>query len=143
MLRQTMRLVGTSKRIGTSIDGGAHVFTLQALQGTAETCIEVRLTVTTNTISEWWVDPKHAALNSRIAGLAEQGLTMQAIAETLNSEGLRSGTGKPFYAELVGALLSKARRKSWARTVQSLCKMELRVAPDRCLGQPNPDKLKP
>ena len=77
-----------------------------ALQGTAEACIEVRLTVTTNTISEWWVDPVHASLNSRIAGLAEQGLTMQNIAENLNGEGLRSATGKLFYAELVGALLS-------------------------------------
>ena len=91
----------------------------------AEACIEVRLAVTTNTISEWWVDPVHAALNTRIAGLAEQGLPMQVISDTLNREGVLSVTGKPFYAELVGALLSKFRRKNSGRHVSTVVDMML------------------
>ena len=84
---------------------------MQALQREAEDCIVVGLTVTTNTVSVWNVDPKHDALNTRIAGLAAQGLTMQWIAEALNEEGVRSVTGKTFHAALIGALLSKFRRK--------------------------------
>lgn len=101
---------------------------MQSLQGTTEDCIEIRLTVTTNTISEWWVDPVHAALNSRIVAMAEQGLTMQAIAEALSGEGLRSVTGKPLYAELVGALLSKARRKNRGRYVSTLVGMAVSIS---------------
>ena len=37
---------------------------------------------------------------------------MKSIAETLNWEGYKSHTGKPFYSELVGALISKYRRKA-------------------------------
>lgn len=108
---------------------------MQALQGRADHWICASLTVTTNTLSPRVVDPVHAALNARIAGLAEQGLTMRAIADNLNADGIRSATGKRFYAKLVGALLSKERQKSGERMVQTLCKIELRVVSDRFLGQ--------
>lgn len=83
------------------------------------------LTVTTNTISEWRVQPEHSALNAKIVAFAEQGLPMQAVADTLNAEGVLSVTGKPFYAELVGALLSKARRKNRGRHVSTVVDMML------------------
>ena len=59
--------------------------------------------------------------------MAARGLTMQAIAEALNGEGLRSVTGKPFYAKLVGALLSKTRRKSGEGKFETLIKTMLRI----------------
>ena len=40
---------------------------------------------------------------------------MKSIAETLNREGYKSHTGKPFYSELLGALISKYRRKARER----------------------------
>jgi hypothetical protein len=43
---------------------------------------------------------------------------MKSIAETLNREGYKSHTGKPFYSELVGALISKYRRKAKERFVR-------------------------
>ena len=45
-------------------------------------------------------------------------MTMKSIAETLNGEGYKSHTGKPFYSELVGALISKYRRKAKERFVR-------------------------
>ena len=43
---------------------------------------------------------------------------MKSIAETLNVEGYKSHTGKPFYSELVGALVSKYRKKAKGRFVR-------------------------
>ena len=77
----------------------------------------MNVVVTTNTISEWFVEPEHAALIQMISSLASQGLTMKAIAENLNEQGLRSHTGKAFYPELVGALISKYRKKATSRYV--------------------------
>lgn len=75
------------------------------------------VTVTTNTISDWFVEPEHAALITMISSLASQGLTMKAIAETLNAKGFQSHSGRDFYSELVGALISKYRRKAASRYV--------------------------
>lgn len=43
---------------------------------------------------------------------------MKAIAETLNNEGYKSHSGRAFYSELVGALISKYRKKAKARFIQ-------------------------
>ena len=78
------------------------------------------VTVTTNTLSDFYIDPEHGALIERISTLSEQGLTMKSIADTLNGEGYKSHTGKPFYSELVGALVSKYRKKARERFVRSV-----------------------
>jgi hypothetical protein len=77
----------------------------------------VTVTVTTNTISDWFVEPEHAALITTISSLAGKGLTMKAIAEALNEQGFLSHSGKVFYPELVGALISKYRKKAKSRYV--------------------------
>ncbi len=81
------------------------------------------VTVTTNTISDWFVEPEHAALIAMISSLAGQGLTMKAIAETLNERGVLSHSGKAFYPELVGALISKYRKKAESRYVHKSISM--------------------
>ncbi len=75
------------------------------------------VTVTTNTISDWFVKPDHAALIATITSLADQGLPMKVIAETLNKQGFLSHSGKAFYSELVGALISKYRKKVKSRYI--------------------------
>lgn len=75
------------------------------------------MTVTTNTLSDFYIDPEHGALIDRISSLSEQGLTMKAIAETLNEQGFLSHSGRAFYPELVGALISKYRKKAKSRYV--------------------------
>lgn len=75
------------------------------------------VTVTTNTLSDFYIDPEHGALIERIFSLSKLGLTMKSIAETLNGEGYKSHTGKPFYSELVGALISKYRKNANGRFV--------------------------
>jgi len=42
---------------------------------------------------------------------------MKAIAETLNDQGFQSHSGRSFYSELVGALLSKYRKKEKSRYI--------------------------
>ena len=81
------------------------------------------VTVTTNTISDWFVAPEHAALIATISTLAEQGLTKKAIAEALNNQGFLSHSGKAFYPELVGALISKYRKKAKSRYVHKSIRM--------------------
>jgi nucleoside diphosphate kinase len=81
------------------------------------------VTLTTNTLSDFYIDPEHQTLIDRISTLSKQGLTMKSIAETLNREGYKSHTGKPFYSELVGALISKYRRKVRERFVHKLVTM--------------------
>lgn len=81
------------------------------------------VTVTTNTISDWFVYPEHAALIATISNLSVRGLTMKAIAEALNEQGFRSHSGKIFYPELVGALISKYRKKSKSRYVHKSISM--------------------
>ncbi len=80
--------------------------------------------VTTNTISDWFVEPDHATLITTISTLAEQGLPMKAIAETLNEQGFVSHSGKAFYPELVGALISKYRKKAKSRYVHKSVNMK-------------------
>lgn len=75
------------------------------------------VTVTTNTLSDFYIAPEHEALIERISTLSEQGLTMKSIAEVLNGESYKSHTGKPFYSELVGALVSKYRKKAKERFI--------------------------
>ena len=48
---------------------------------------------------------------------------MKAVAETLNAQGFQSHLGKAFYPELVGALISKYRRKASLRYVQKSLNM--------------------
>jgi hypothetical protein len=78
----------------------------------------VTLTITTNTLSDWYVEPEHATLISTISDLASQGLTMKAIADSLNAQGFKSHSGRAFYSELVGALISKYRKKAKSRYVE-------------------------
>lgn len=73
------------------------------------------VTVTTNTLGDWFVEPEHAALIDTISTLAEQGCSQKEVAEKLNQQGFVSHTGKAFYAKLVGALISKYRRKAQLR----------------------------
>ena len=81
------------------------------------------VTVTTNTISDWFVEPEHAALIATITSLSGQGLTMKAIAEALNQQGFHSHSGKAFYPELVGALISKYRKKAKSRYIHKSISM--------------------
>lgn len=91
---------------------------LLGLQKRADFRVSVTVTVTTNTLSYFYIDPEHQALIDRIFSLSKLGLTMKSIAKTLNSEGYKSHKGKPFYSELVGALVSKYRRKARERFVR-------------------------
>ena len=75
------------------------------------------LIITTNTLSDWYVESEHATLISTISSLASQGLTMRAIADSLNAQGFKSHSGRAFYSELVGALISKYRKKAKSRYV--------------------------
>jgi len=75
----------------------------------------VTVTVTTNTLSDFYIDPEHGALIERISSLSKLGMTMKSIADSLNEEGYKSHKGKPFYSELVGALISKYRKKAKLR----------------------------
>ena len=75
------------------------------------------VTVTTNTISDWFVEPNHAVLIDTISSLASRGLSMKSIADTLNEQGYASHSGKAFYPELVGALISKYRKKAKSRYI--------------------------
>ena len=88
------------------------------LQKRADFRVAVTLTITTNTLSDWYIEPEHATLISTISSLASQGLTMKAIAETLNAQGFKSHSGRAFYSELVGALISKYRKKAKSRYVE-------------------------
>jgi hypothetical protein len=88
------------------------------LQKRADFRVSATITVTTNTLSDFYIDPEHQVLIERIFCLSKLGLTMKSIADTLNSEGYKSHTGKSFYSELVGALVSKYRRKARERFVR-------------------------
>ena len=91
---------------------------LISLQKRADFRVAVTLTITTNTLSDWYVEPEHASLISTISSLASQGLTMKAIADSLNAQGFKSHSGRAFYSELVGALISKYRKKAKSRYVE-------------------------
>ena len=91
---------------------------LISLQKRADFRVAVTLTITTNTLSDWFVEPEHATLISTISDLASQGLTMKAIADSLNAQGFKSHSGRAFYSELVGALISKYRKKAKSRYVE-------------------------
>ena len=90
---------------------------LISLQKRADFRVAVTLTITTNTLSDWYVEPEHATLISTISSLASQGLTMKVISEALNEQGFLSHSGKAFYPDLVGALVSKYRKKAKSRYV--------------------------
>jgi hypothetical protein len=85
------------------------------LQKDADFKVFVTLKLTTNMLSDFHIDKEHKALKERISDLYKQGLTMQAIADTLNKQGLKSQTGLKFYGELIGALISKYRRRAGAK----------------------------
>ena len=90
---------------------------LKSLQKRADFRVLATITITTNTVSDWFVEPSHAALISTISSFASQGMTMKAIAEALNEQGYVSHSGKAFYPELVGALISKYRKKASSRYI--------------------------
>ena len=91
---------------------------LISLQKRADFRVAVTLTITTNTLSDWYVEPEHATLISTISSLASQGLTMKAISDSLNAQGFKSHSGRAFYSALVGALISKYRKKAKSRYVE-------------------------
>ena len=70
----------------------------------------MQLVVTTNTLCEIWLDDDHRSLIDRIKGLANSGLTNAQVAQKLTRQGVKSRTGRNFYAKLVGALMSKYKR---------------------------------
>ena len=80
------------------------------LRKRARRFIKVQVVVTTNTLCEIWMDEDHRSLIDRIKGLARSGLTYAQVAQELTRQGVKSRTGRDFYAELVGALMSKYKR---------------------------------
>ena len=75
----------------------------------ANLCVRIRLE--TKTLSTPYLDPDHQTHIDNILGLKESGLNCRQIADTLNTAGVLSWTGKKFYAELVFGVIRKARLK--------------------------------
>ena len=84
-------------------------------------CFEVE--ITTNTLAVVQLEPAHAGLINRIRTLAESGLTNAQVAQELNREGIKSHSGRDFYAQLIGALVSKYRRSEQGRRVEKIIKI--------------------
>ena len=84
-------------------------------------CFQVA--ATTNTLAVVQLDPAHAGLIDRIRTLAESGLTNAQVAHELNREGVKSHSGRDFYAQLVGALVSKYRRSERDKRVEKIVKI--------------------
>jgi len=84
-------------------------------------CFEVE--ITTNTLAVVQLDPAHAGLINRIRTLGESGLTNAQVAQELNREGIKSHSGRDFYAQLIGALVSKYRRSEQGRRVEKTIKI--------------------
>ena len=84
-------------------------------------CFEVE--ITTNTLAVVQLEPAHAGLINRIRTLAESGLTNAQVAHELNRQGVKSHSGRDFYAQLVGALVSKYRRSEKEKRVDKIVKM--------------------
>ena len=76
-------------------------------------CFEVE--ITTNTLAVVQLEPAHAGLINRIRTLAESGLTNAQVAHELNRQGVKSHSGRDFYAQLVGALVSKYKRTAGSK----------------------------
>jgi hypothetical protein len=91
---------------------------LKRLRKNAEKSLKVSINISTNTLGYWHVEPKHADLIDSVKRLAGEGLTNLQVAEQLNALGVKSHTGRDFYPQLIGALLSKYRRKEAARSVK-------------------------
>jgi hypothetical protein len=87
------------------------------LRKRARRVIKVQVVVTTNTLCEIWMDEDHRSLIDRIKGLANSGLTNAQVAQELTRQGVKSRTGRVFYAELVGALMSKYKRAEASKFV--------------------------
>ena len=83
-------------------------------------CFEVE--ITTNTLAVVQLEPAHAGLINRIRTLAESGLTNAQVAHELNRQGVKSHSGRDFYAQLVGALVSKYRRSEKEKRVDKIVK---------------------
>lgn len=75
----------------------------------ANLCVQIR--IETKTLSKTYLDPVHQTLIDNILRLKESGLNCRQIADTLNTAGVLSWTGKKFYAELVFGVIRKARLK--------------------------------
>ena len=84
-------------------------------------CFEVE--ITTNTLAVVQLDSAHAGLINRIQTLADSGLTNAEVAYELNGQGIRSHSGRNFYAQLVGALVSKYRRSERGKRVKKIVKI--------------------
>lgn len=74
-------------------------------------CLCVRIRIETKALSKTYLDPNHQTLINNILRLKESGLNCRQIADTLNTAGVLSWTGKKFYAELVFGVIRKARLK--------------------------------
>jgi len=90
------------------------------LRKRARRFIRVQVVVTTNTLCEIWMDEDHRSLIDRIKVLANSGLTNAQVALELTRQGVKSRTGRDFYAELVGALMSKYKRSEASKFVDVL-----------------------
>ena len=84
-------------------------------------CFEVE--ITTNTLAVVQLEPAHAGVINRIRTLAEGGLTNAQVAHELNRQGVKSHSGRDFYAQLVGALVSKYRRSDKSKQVDKTVKI--------------------
>ena len=84
-------------------------------------CFEVE--ITTNTLAVVQLEPAHAGVINRIRTLAESGLTNALVAHELNCQGVKSHSGRDFYAQLVGALVSKYRRSEKEKRVDKIVKI--------------------
>jgi hypothetical protein len=84
-------------------------------------CFEVE--ITTNTLAVVQLEPAHVELINRIRTLAESGLTNAQVAHELNRQGVKSHSGRDFYAQLVGALVSKYRRSEKDKWVEKIVKI--------------------
>jgi len=88
---------------------------LKRLRKNAEKSLKVSINISTNTLGYWHVEPTHADLIDSVKRLAGAGLTNKQVAAQLNALGIKSHTGRDFYAQLVGALVSKYRRREDAK----------------------------
>lgn len=91
-----------------------HMLTLRKY---AHRVIKVQVVLTTNTLCEVWMDEGHRSLIDRIKELDDSGLTNAQVAAELNRQGVKSRRGRDFYAELVGALVSKYKRTAASKFV--------------------------
>lgn len=63
----------------------------------------------TNVKSELWIEPKEAEVVKKIFALRNQGLSMDKIAQELNSQGCETKNGGQWYASTIKAILANKK----------------------------------